>query len=387
MKNKRISILVAICLLVSVFAPTAVFAGGDLSKSEIQKINNKFETPGTKIVRLEDVSSSMSKSKVLKEITSYKLTYKYTQKGTLSSSVKKYYEDKRNLSAIKSTVKPVYAFVTKPTDLRQFPTDDWAHMSYRYSTSDNFQECSLRIGEGVYIMHYSKDRKWAFVGTEYYMGWVKISDLGISTKEDVIKYTNADDFYMITRTSTGTLNKKKTTLLMGTKLQRNEDGNALYPARDTKGKAVLKSEKLSSKYEAHRGYLDFKRDTLVKQMKKFEGAAYGWGMDNLRQDCTSSVMSAYMTFGILIPRDTSCWVNIKGRVSLAGKSRGQKISAINKLSKGDLIYYRGHGMMFTGTKNGKPVITHQTYPKAKTEIMPDSLIDKTDYIYNVIGKK
>ena len=384
MRKGKFRIALCVAVIICLAMPSLVFAGKKpLSGGEINEINTGFVSEKTKVVDLESLDKTMSKSEIVDAITSYKLTYKYTKKGSVNSSVKKYYEDMRNISGVPSSKALEYGLMSSHGELRQFPTDDWAKATSLNSTTDNFQECTLRLGEGVYIMHYSKDKKWAFVGTSYYQGWVKVSKIAKTSKAEMIDYVTADDFYMVITNSKGKLDNKTFTMTMGTKLKRTGSRIIEYPARNSKGEMYLKETKLSTAYKTKHGYLPATKANIVKQMKKWNGAPYGWGMDNMRQDCTSSIMSAYMTVGILIPRDTGCWVNIEGRKSLYGMSYSQKVKEINKLEPGDLVYYKGHGMMFTGVKDGKPVITHQTYPKAKIEVMPYNLISKTTHVYSV----
>lgn len=355
-----------------------------LSDKEIGTFNNRMNQPGTDVTDLSKMPETLTGSNIKKRIETYTITYPYSKRGYVSAKVRSYYNSLRNLSLIDGSkkIKLKYALITQPLDLRQYPTDDWLH-SAKSSSFDRFQEAMVQVGQGACIMHYSKDGKWAFVQTKIGYGWIKSAGLAKCSKKQMTDYINDHDFYIVTKKATGTLAGKKRTLLMGTKLLRNADGQAVIPQRNAKGMLSFKTERLSSRFPARRGYMPVSRYLVINQAYKFAGTKYGWGMKNYLQDCSSTMSSIYSVFGITLPRDTSRLCKAKGKISVTGKSNAKKTEVIRKQKPGALLFYKGHVMMYLGYKNKKIYILHNRWPKCVAEPMPSWRLTNVTYILGI----
>lgn len=84
-------------------------------------------------------------------------------------------------------------------------------------------------------------------------------------------------------------------------------------------------------------YTPFSREKIVELARRFVGTPYLWGGTSpFGYDCSGFVQALYRRFGIYIPRDTREQIKI-----------GKTIESIEELLPGDLIFFRGHVVMYT----------------------------------------
>lgn len=332
-----------------------------------------------------------------------------------------------NKKAIEKSNKVEFALVTKRSDLRTFPTYDAVYKKGKDRDLDRFQESGVFPGEALAVLHHSTDGKWALVRAYNYLAWMPTEDFAIGKKADIEKYSNSEDFIVVTGAKAfinhvpNSPEISNLQLDMGTKLplvSRELYKDELYgqnpyanyivqlPTKNDQGKLEVVFAPVPRGQDISLGYMAYTEQNLVKQSFKFLGERYGWGHSYNGRDCTGFVGEIYKSFGLLMPRNSGQQgkgeYGLNSRFSSTSKAL-EKEKRINNLLVGDLIYISGHVMMFLGYENGQPYVIHDVkglgYLKSDGELYRGTLngvsvtplhplhinIDKSyvDNIYNI----
>ena len=135
----------------------------------------------------------------------------YKAKGSvIPASVYTKWIDNANYEKIDS--KKYKAITIRHTNVKALPTSD-AYYRDPKKTGEGFpfdynQNSSLHINVPLYISHFSKDNKWAFVRASYSFGWVKTSDLAL-VSSDFIKTFKNDNYAMVIKDNLRLYNDNK----------------------------------------------------------------------------------------------------------------------------------------------------------------------------------
>ncbi len=314
---------------------------------------------------------------VVNKASSIPTSNRYYQDGTqLTNEDYAEYQEMMNLAQIKSTNEVKFGLVVKRSSLRRFPTDDRVVNDGMDKDLDRFQESGVFPGEAAAVLHSSKDNQWLLVQVYNYIAWMKSADIAIGSKSEVKNYITNPSFLLVSGSKVQTNFVPNRPLIsevdldMGTRLplvDYSEVPNQLYaqnpyashvvwlPTRTDKGHLQLEKALIARNKDVQLGYLPFTKTNLVKQAFKFLGERYGWGHDYNGRDCTGFVGEIYRSFGILMPRNSgdqgSSNYGIDTRFSKTKASVKNKLSVINEMQIGDLIYIPGHVMMYIGQDN------------------------------------
>jgi len=107
------------------------------------------------------------------------------------------------------------------------------------------------------------------------------------------------------------------------------------------------------------GYLPYTRKNIIRRAFKSLGERYGWGGMFGRRDCSQFIMDIYRTVGIIVPRDAS-----RQEEGAAGKyikfigSIKDRENILNRLKAGNLVYMKGHVIMYLGKIENNHYVIH-----------------------------
>lgn len=295
-----------------------------------------------------------------------------------------YGELSRNMNAGQiAAINPVrYAFAVRRTDLRTFPTAEMVTKTPQDREFDRFQETAVLAAEPLLVLHESSDRRWYFVQTGNYRGWVKADDLAVTAdKRKWAAYIRARDFLVVTgnKLQLGynpySTALSKLELSMGTKLaladpsQIPELVDHQLPAGNYAVRIPVQGENRELQFQlalipiysdVSEGYLPYTRANIIRQAFKMQGERYGWGGMFGARDCSAFMADIFRSFGIMLPRNADEQEMAPGRTRVfgAGQTAPARYAALEKMSAGTVLFKAGHVMLYVGEHNGRYYIIH-----------------------------
>lgn len=344
---------------------------GNLDKGYLSNIFNEDEKASK-----DEVISLINNVSKIPNADRYKEGVKLTEE---------YYNDlneNMNLENIESEVNIKYGIVTKRSKLKIFPTRDRIYNVPNTYELDRFMESAVYIGEPCIIYADSKDKEWYFCKTYNSQGWVEASDVAIGEKSEVEDFSKAKDFIVVTGRkillgyNPFIESLSEESIDMGVKLpiekewgfedtvyDMHTEGNYVvkYPTRDVRGRLKFTNILIPYGEDVNEGYLKCTRKNVLKQAFKFQGERYGWGGEFEGRDCSSMIVDIFRVFGINFPRNTGEQLNKSlGKTIYFDEniSINKKLSIIDGLKPGSLIYLNGHVAMIVGKYKGRIYIIH-----------------------------
>ncbi len=286
-----------------------------------------------------------------------------------------------DLGAIPQTQVTRYGMVVRRASVRTFPTHLRVFTAPGDTDIDRFQETALFPGTPVVIAHDSRDRKWWFVVSALYTGWVEKSALAEGGRDEVLAYDAREPSLLVTGATARTVHAPGNTALselqldMGVRVPRLDDvpptatinGQLAYaawpvqlPVRTDEGRLAFVPALLPRGADVSETALPLTRANILRQSFKFLGERYGWGHDYNGRDCSGFVSEVYRSMGVLMPRNTSDQRRSPAfdRVDLEDATPQQRAAALRGLQVGDLLYIPGHVMMVIGRERGAPWVIH-----------------------------
>lgn len=354
-----------------------------LSIDEIKEYNKEIKSKTDTMFDLDNINK-ISKEEILKYINSYTMPSlpKYNKDEEIKISTVNEILENRNIDTIQDNENIIKGIIVNRSNLRSFPTNIHFYDEKNIEFVDNLQESELHINTPVLILHESKDKKWYFVLTKFYAGWVKEEDVALANKDDFNYFINNSSFGIITDSKVQIGN---TVLDMSVKLPYvgvNERGYEFsLPIKDKDG-YVDKTTIIIPRDKAHLGYLPYTKRNIYIEAFKYENVKYSWGGMDSGVDCSSYVANIYRTFGIEFPRNTSSQKDSVGEITyLNGKTIVEKKKILNTLDYPSLIYMNGHVMIYLGKKDNKDYIIHASGSDKK--VVLEELTDDSMYLQSI----
>ena len=287
-----------------------------------------------------------------------------------------------DLEAIPQVQIARFGLVVRRASLRTFPTHLRVFTAPGDTDIDRFQETALFPGTPVAIAHDSRDRKWWFVVSPLYTGWIEKEAVAEGSRADVFGYTRLQPALTVTGATVRTAHVPDNTALselqldMGTQVPRMADappsavinGQLAYaawpvqlPVRTPEGRLAIAPALIPRAADVAEAPLPLTRRNIVRQAFKFLGERYGWGHDYNGRDCSGFVSEVYRSMGVLMPRNTIDQSRSPAfdRIAFdAASTPAQRKAALRNLQPGDLVYIPGHVMMVIGREKGEPWVIH-----------------------------
>jgi cell wall-associated NlpC family hydrolase len=258
------------------------------------------------------------------------------------------------------------AITIKRTNVKALPT---ARAFYRdpRKTGEGFpfdynQNSALHINVPLFISHFSRDKRWAFVQASYSFGWVKVSDLALVNRTFVKTFKN-DNYAMIIRDNLRLYHNKKSISLV--KLGAlfpisNDKKHYLVASRDKKGHAHIEKVFVRNKKVIAKKPLAFTSKNVAMLAKEFYGEPYGWGGSYECRDCSATTRDFLGAFGIFLRRNSSKQAKDGTSINIKKLKKAKKKRTI--IAKAEpfksLLYVPGHIVLYLGQYKGEPVVMH-----------------------------
>ena len=229
---------------------------------------------------------------------------------------------------------------------------------------DYNQNSALHINVPLFISHYSKDKRWAYVRASYAFGWVKISDLALVDKS-YRKQFMTGSYAMTIKDNLRLYNDKNraTSLVkLGALFPIAKDGKSyLTTKKDSLGRAKIHKVQVEKSSIIAKKPLPFTPKNVALLAKEFYGEPYGWGGSYECRDCSATTRDFLGPFGIFLRRnsgkqaqDGTSTTRIKGI-----PKRAKKKKIIQKAEPfRSLLHVPGHIVLYLGQYKGEPVIMH-----------------------------
>ncbi len=257
------------------------------------------------------------------------------------------------------------AITVRHTNVKALPTSS-AYFRDPKQTGEGFpfdynQNSALHINVPLYISHFSKDKRWAFVRASYSFGWVKTSDLAL-VSSDFIKTFKNDNYAMAIKDNLRLYhdNKDISIVKLGALFPISEDQKYIVASRDAKGRAHIEKVKVTNPAIIAKKPLPFTPKNVGMLAKEFYGEPYGWGGSYECRDCSATTRDFLGAFGIFLRRNSSKQAEDGETVSIYGLAKETKKKKIIEDAEPfrSLLYVPGHVVLYLGEYKGEPVIMH-----------------------------
>ena len=260
-----------------------------------------------------------------------------------------------------------YALTVSRASLRYLPESGAWYDNPADTHYDLLQGLALNPAEPLAVLAESRDKKFCFISSRHYVGWVDRGDIVFVAQEKWMEYVAPKDFLVVTadKLTAQIGGAFSLPFEMGTRLPLRkaepENGMWLVSVPVDVNLAMHEAEvKIPADDAVHKGWLPFSENNVIRQSFRFLGDLYGWGGLEDSVDCSSFVADVYRTMGVDLPGDSvEQRIGMPQLVSMVGKSREQRIAAIEKLRPGDLLFTEEHAMLYLGRDaKGEPRIIH-----------------------------
>jgi len=258
------------------------------------------------------------------------------------------------------------AITIRRTNVKALPTSS-AFFRDPKRTGEGFpfdynQNSALHINIPLFISHFSKDKRWAFVQASYSFGWVKTSDLALVDKKFIKKFKNGNYAMVIKDNLRLYDDKKKVSIVkVGALFPLSKDGKQyLVGSRDKKGRAKIKKVFVRNEGLIAKKPLAFTSKNVAMLAKEFYGEPYGWGGSYECRDCSATTRDFLGAFGIFLRRNSSKQAKDGKSMNIKSYPKAHKKKVINKYAEPfrSLLYVPGHIVLYLGQYKGEPVIMH-----------------------------
>ena len=271
-----------------------------------------------------------------------------------------------NLEALPENCTVRYALTIRRANLRFLPEAEGWFESKTDTHYDQMQATALNPSEPVAVLVESKDKKFVFVESKTYAGWLDVTTLAFTDKPTWLKYVSPQNYLNVTA-SRKTIPQGASLFQMGGKVllraadvQKDGSWAISIPNVDANGTIVEQGLNVPKDNGTVKGALPCSENNLIRQAFRFLGETYGWGGLEDGVDCSSFVQNVYRSVGVELPRDADQQSKAMPRsVSLDGMNREQRLAIIKKSKPGSLLFSKGHVMIYLGNDDkDEPLVIH-----------------------------
>lgn len=261
------------------------------------------------------------------------------------------------------------AIALKRLDLRNFPT--YKPLFHDPSQAgegfpfDYLQNSTVFANEPLYLSHYSKSGRWAYVLTSYATGWVPVERVAPVDSATVSAFRRSPLVALLLDTMT--LCRSNGAFVCGGKvgmlLPLREKKPYVYQAdvaRMSGGAFIHPAATDIPKHAAAIAPMRFEPEALARVIAPIMGTKYGWGGLYGERDCSSTLRDIFAPFGIWLPRNSYQQAGVGRVVSLAGLNDKQKLEKIKRDGQPfeTLLYLKGHILLYLGIYDDEPAVLH-----------------------------
>lgn len=260
----------------------------------------------------------------------------------------------------------------KLVDLRVFPTirpllkdPSLAGEGFPF---DYLQNSTVHANEPIFISHYSKDREWAYVFSNFASGWIKTDSFAILDKDQIDSWQNRQQISItkedepIYDLDGNFLYRSKIGMMFSLEEEDEESYTVITISSSKNLKPIFLSSKISKKI-AIKDKMLLNDSSLIPIINEVSKTNYGWGGIYEQRDCSSMLRDMFAPFGIWLPRNSLQQSRVGKVTQLANLSDKEKIELIKErgVPFQTLLYKKGHIVLYVGTYNDEIIIFHNTW--------------------------
>ncbi len=290
----------------------------------------------------------------------------YKENGTVIPPYR-YNKWLRNAQMDQLDSKKYKAITIRRTDVKALPTSSAFYRDPK-KVGEGFpfdynQNSALHINVPLYISHFSRDKRWAYVRASYSFGWVKVSDLALVNREFIKAFKNGN--YAMTIKDNLRLyddqNRSFSIVKLGALFPLSKDGKSYLTARrNAKGQARIHKVHVTAPNIIAKKPLAFTPKNVAMLAREFYGEPYGWGGSYACRDCSATTRDFLGAFGIFLRRNSSKQAKDGQSINIKGLPKESKKRTI--IAKAEpfrsLLYVPGHIVLYLGAYKGEPVVMH-----------------------------
>jgi hypothetical protein len=258
------------------------------------------------------------------------------------------------------------AISVRHTDLRALPTRTPAYRNPWKNTEgfpfDYLQNSELHLNVPLYLSHYSRDGRWAFVQAAHANGWVPVKDIAL-VDDRFVKAFKTGRYYLTTKDDLWLKKGKKrySLIKMSTLFPLDRSGRwLLFAQRGPHGRALLTRITKPGQGLVALKPLRFTPHNVAMIARELYGEPYGWGGKMMTRDCSATTRDFFAEFGIFLKRNSAKQAKAGRAVRIKGLPQDRKKAAILHYAKPfrSMLYVPGHITLYLGHYKGEPVIMH-----------------------------
>ncbi len=268
------------------------------------------------------------------------------------------------------------AITIRRTNVKALPTEN-AFYRDPHEVGEGFpfdynQNSAYHINVPLFISHFSKDKRWAFVRGAYAFGWIDVRDLAL-VNDNFIKTFKNNNYAITIKDNLRIFNDAKPYSLvkLGALFPVAKDGkHYLIASRNEKGQASIAQLSIDTSDFIAKKPLDFTSDNVAKVAREFYSEPYGWGGSYECRDCSATTRDFMGVFGIFLPRNSSKQALEGIKIPIIGLDKPFKKQKIIQEAKPfrSLLYVPGHIVLYMGEYKGEPVIMHTYWGIRKNDM-------------------
>ncbi len=285
-----------------------------------------------------------------------------SKKRVISSKIKKYWIKNSNFKALNSL--NLRAITIKHSNIRAFPTTTSAYLNPKKPTAwfpfDFFQHSAIYPNTPLFISHYSKDKRWAFVQAPYVNGWIKRGDIAL-VDENFIKNFKTGKYAITIKDDLWLVKDKRVISLVKLGTIFPIKNNYLLTAIKVKNIASIAKLKAIPKNLVAKKPIPMTPKNVALIAKELYNEPYGWGGKMQTRDCSATTRDFFAPFGIFLPRNSSKQAKRgKEHIYIKGLPKNIKKETIINRAKPfrSLLFVPGHIGIYLGKYKKEPVIMH-----------------------------
>ena len=322
----------------------------------------------------------------------------YTSKGkVISSSIYEQWIKNANFSKLDTAHQ--WGITTKHVNVRALPTVySFYHNPKKVGEGFPFdynQNTSYHLNTPLYISHYSRDGKWAYVRGSAAYGWIKTSSMALVDNDFIRRFKN-NHYAIVIKDNLKLYHDKKYlspiklgTIFPITKSRKNQKENAyLFAIRGKNGKATLQAAEAQKPGLIAKKPIPMTPKNTAMIARQFYNEPYGWGGLLQTRDCSSFTKDYFAPFGIFLRRNSSKQARDGNYCSIRGIPKSKKKKTIISQAKPfrSMLYVPGHIVLYLGQYKGEPVIMH-TYWGARLKNGNKKILGRTVITTTEPGKE
>ena len=323
-----------------------------LTREQVKAANEALRRRNDTLFDLASVSESVSGAEVRQRIEKVQaigdfdtaeLPSLYKNGSALTAYSYAFARKNCNLDALPERAETRYGVVTRRANLRLLPEVAGWFESAGDVHYDTLQATALDPAEPVAVLGDSYDKKFAFVRTRFYDGWLAKSDFAETDRATWESFVHPADFAVVTANKKTMENGAGESLLF-------QMGAKIPLAAGADGDKVLLMP------VSNNGTLQIKRRPAAFDATLHD--EYGWGGLDDSVDCSSFVGDVYRSMGIELPRDADQQAKSMANViDLSGMGEADRLAALESCVPGTLLANNTHVMMYLGQDDaGTPIV-------------------------------